>query len=485
MDIPSRIPPKSGTHPAGVTIAKHKDFAGDPVTFRKPPGAGTEVVDEIGPGLTIARDDNGAIFNIVEENDWNSNNSPVGTEWNADGWENLHQVKQRYYTNFYDVLDEAIGENIINSNLSKLVMHDTINDKYYKVQFHFWQAGGDASQNGGFSYTRQEIFLPETVNFVYAGYENPGDEISEHVTIVRGEYGGIYNSVSEEQWDFDKSPAGTLWNTEGWDDLTNVTLREYHPLYAVTGYLGDNIQEKDYVMYDVAANEYYKVKFSHWQGGGGGAFTYDRTKINHWAAPEGIRFGDGSLQTNAAGEGLNMVKAEYWGYPDNTVQIKNAQDNDAIALASTSTAIVRWQAREQAAPVTIESWTERNDVGGGDWHITFNVDPDRVMLPDYVYTVYDATNSDFNGEWLSVSGGTGTVTLLYDFDPTDGGSLPADGFIGGPSKYSQVQADDNGVYIKTAQWDPDETHQYFWTFLHDGGLEFPDGSVQTTAYIAP
>ena len=477
--MPSRIPPKSGTHPAAYVVARHKDFAGDPVTFRKPPGAGTEIVDKIGPGLTIARDDNGGIFNIESEDGWHGNVSPEGTLWNADGWENLHQVDQRWFGTFYQALDEAIGENIINSNLSKLVMYDTINDKYYKVQFHFWQAGEDADQNGGFSYTRQQIFIPQTVNFVYAGEGSEGDQISPYVTIARNYGGGIYNSVLETEWDFNVSPAGTLWNTEGWDDLTNVTLREYHPLYAVTGPLGNNIEDKDYVMYDVEADEYYKVKFSHWQGGGGGAFTYDRTKINHWAAPEGIRFGDGSLQTNAAGEGLNMVKAEYWGYPDNTVQIKNATDNDAIALASTSTTILRWQAREQAQPVTIESWTKIQNAGGGNWDVTFNVDPDRVMLPDYYYYVYDADNTDFNGSWMSVDGGKGTVTLRYDFEPSND---PANGWIGGPSKYSQVQALDDALYIKTAQWDYDETHQYFWKFLHDGGLEFPDGSTQYTAY---
>ena len=116
MNMPSRIPPKSGTYPAAYVVAKHKDFAGSPVTFRKPPGAGTAIVDRIGPGLIIARDDNGGIFNIAEENGWHSNVSPAGTEWNADGWENLHQVNQRYYDNFYDVLDEAIGENIIKSS---------------------------------------------------------------------------------------------------------------------------------------------------------------------------------------------------------------------------------------------------------------------------------------------------------------------------------------------------------------------------------
>ena len=483
MTIPSSIPPKSGQAPAAYTVAKHKSFAGEPVTVRNPSGGA--VVDYVSEGVHLARGGNGGLINILEEQSWSNNTSPLLTSWNADGWEDFHLLPNRNWTNFRDALDNNIGENIINNGYN-LVMRDDTTSKYYKIQFHFWQAGSEyggsandnyTEENGGFSYTRQEIFMNESVSFSYPGSGNPGDSISEHVTIVRASQGGIYNSLQEEEWNPAVSPAGLLWNVEGWDDLTNIGVREYHPLYAVTGRLGNNIEDKDYVMYDVEADEYYQVKFYDWQSDGDGEFAYVRTKLNKWATPAGIVFGDGTVQSNAAGDGLNRIKAEYWGYPNDNVQIKNAKDNNSIALASTSDAIVRWQAREETDGVAIEALV--SIVPAGDfWDVTFSVNPDRVMLNSYPYTVSDA--GDFNASFEAVDGGTGTVTLRYDYEPEGD---PTGGVIGGPSKYSQIQANDNGVYIKAAAWNPGDSYQYFWQFNHDGEMIFPDGSIQTTAYL--
>lgn len=487
MTIPSSIPPKSGQYPAAYTVAKHKSFADEPITVRNPSGGA--VVDYVSEGVHLARGGNGGLINILEEQSWSNNTSPLLTSWNADGWEDFHLLPNRNWTNFRNALGNNVGENIINTTYSKLVMRDNTTGKYYKIQFHFWQAGseygGEANnnyteENGGFSYTRQEIFMNESVSFEHLNPTSPGDEISEHVTIVRAAQGGIYNSLKEEEWNPAVSPEGTLWNVEGWDDLTNINVREYHPLYAVTGRLGQNIENKDYVMYDVEADEYYQVKFYDWGTtiGSPGKFAYVRTKLNSWASPQGIVFGDGTVQVDAAGEGLNKIKAEYWGYPDNTVQIKNAKDNDVIALASTSGAIVRWQAREEAQGVAIEALISIVDVGGGNWDVTFSVDPDRVMLNDYPYYVSSA--GDFTGSYQAVSGGTGEVTLRYDYEPEGD---PTGGMIQGPSKYSQIEARENALYIKTAAWNPGDSYQNFWQFNHEGEIIFPNGSIQTTAYI--
>jgi len=485
MTVPAHIPPKSGLNPAAYVVAKHKSFADEPVTVRNP--SGEAVVDEVSEGVHLSRAGDQGLINILQEGSWHNNTSPANTSWNADGWEDLHLLDSRNWTNFRDALDNNIGENIINNGYN-LIMRDETTGKYYKMQFHFWQAGGNyggeahsnyTTENGGFSYTRQEIFMSESINFAYAEGSS-GDEISQYVTIVRGEIGGIYNALLEEQWDPAVSPAGVLWNTEGWDDLANITEREYHPLYAVTGRLGDNIEDKDYVMYDVEADEYYQVKFYDWGRENGGSFSYVRTKLNKWASPEGIRFGDGSIQFDAAGEGLNKIKAEYWGYPDNTVQIKNAKDNDSIALASTSQTIVRWQAREESEGVAIEALISKVDLGGGDWLVTLSVNPDRVMLGGYLYYVGDA--GDYNGTFYADNGGEGTVSFIYDYEPEGD---PTGGVIGGPSKYSQVQANEDGLYIKTAGWgaDPGGSYQYFWQFMHDGGIRFPNGTIQYTAWL--
>lgn len=486
---PAHIPAKAGKNPSSITIAKHSSFADDPITFRNPPGEA--LVDYISDGVHISRGGNGGLINVLTEEEYHNNVSPQGTSWNSDGWEDFHLLANRNWTNFRNALDNNIGENIINSNDSKLVMRDNTTGKYYKVQFHFWQAGsgygGEANNNeteetGGFSYTRQEIFMSESVSYENADPSSAGDPISEHVNVVRAAQGGIYNSLKEEEWNPAVSPAGLLWNTEGWDDLTNIGVREYHPLYPVTGALGQNIEDKDYVMYDVEADEYYQVKFYDWgtQVGSPGQFAYVRTKLNSWGSPEGIIFGDGTVQKNAAGEGLDKIKAEYWGYPNDNVQIKNAKDNNSIALASTSDAIVRWQAREEAEGVSIEALISKVDIGNGDWLVTLSVNPDRVMLDGYLYYVGDA--GDYNGTFYADNGGEGTVSFIYDYEPEGD---PTGGVIGGPSKYSQVQANEDGLYIKTAGWgaDPGGSYQYFWQFMHDGGLKFPDGTIQYTAWL--
>jgi hypothetical protein len=77
-----------------------------------------------------------------------------------------------------------------------------------------------------------------------------------------------------------QSPAFTLWNKDGWADLTNVTSRTYDSFVNVLGDVGNNVLKVDLVMYDVVDNAYYKVSFRSWsKGGAGGGFQYYITPI--------------------------------------------------------------------------------------------------------------------------------------------------------------------------------------------------------------
>lgn len=312
-----QIKVSDGITPGGLgQYARNQLFDGPPVTFTADPTPENETVpvDYIDEGVALTRPGNnngGGLYNPLQENGYNSGSSPAGTEWNSSGWGDLTDVEGRSYTNLRSALNNAIGANIINSPYSELVMHDTINDKYYKFKFHFWQAGS-AYGNGyngiyvnsfaGFSYTRQLIHpLGETEFIRGSGDESTVDDIAPGISIKRDNAGGgIYNAAAEETWNPNISPAGTLWNVEGWDDLTDITERKYYNLLAVTGALGSYIESKDYVMWDVVNDEYYKVKFTNWESSGGGAFTYTRSKISKWGANGGIRFGDGTVQTTAA-----------------------------------------------------------------------------------------------------------------------------------------------------------------------------------------
>ena len=121
--------------------------------------------DAIGPGLTIKRNvGGGAIYNSELEAGYDqvARTSPLGTEWNADGYGNLDTVKNRHYTSFTEALKHAVGLNVLNADL---VMHDMINDKYYKVEFSQWAVGAGAI--GTFSYNRAEILVDDSIGITF------------------------------------------------------------------------------------------------------------------------------------------------------------------------------------------------------------------------------------------------------------------------------------------------------------------------------
>jgi hypothetical protein len=324
---PRDVPETTGTYPATLVIGTNENLVGKPITFRKP--SGQIAVDEVGPGLSLTRLDEGnGLVNILEEDEYDSDTSPAGTEWNSDGWDNLDKVTEREYINFRAAVGNSTS-NIVGSGRSKLVMHDIINDKYYKVQFHFFQrggSGGDGANNngsdmlGGFSYTRQEIFVPQVIDGGSEGSSDPASEVSEYVHLKRDAQGGIYNQLQETEWNPQISPAGVLWNVEGWNDIDNFETREYHPLFPVTGSLGNNITDLEYIMLDVAAKEYYKVKFIYWEQDGDGAWGYTREKLNKSGNPSAVVFGDGSRQKTASG----FIPQNYQGgFNDYTLQLSD------------------------------------------------------------------------------------------------------------------------------------------------------------------
>lgn len=108
-----------------------------------------------GAGVGITRGNNNGIYNPYQEEGWVEEVSPVGTEWNADGWEDLTNLTSRTYTNFYDAVNGALGNNVPGS---QLIMRLTGTQTYYAIQFINWTQGGNG---GGFSYNKYEINLDE------------------------------------------------------------------------------------------------------------------------------------------------------------------------------------------------------------------------------------------------------------------------------------------------------------------------------------
>lgn len=167
---------------------------GTPVVFSNV--ANTLLTDTIDTGLTLARDVlGGAIYNADQETTYDSINrlSPLGTSWNPDGFENLDTVKNRHYTTFSIALNNAVGNNILTTNL---VMHDTINDKYYKFEFSNW-----GQHNAGtFAYTRTEIIIADIGITFPDGTIQPSawtGTTSKYDLVYVGEYSGHELDIEE------------------------------------------------------------------------------------------------------------------------------------------------------------------------------------------------------------------------------------------------------------------------------------------------
>jgi hypothetical protein len=269
-------------------------YGGVSIEYRASPG------DVIDSGVTLVRSYQGALFNIEAETAYDRNNhtSPLGTEWNNDGWGNLQNLQSRSYGTFRDALNGNVGENIIGA---ELVMHDTINDQYYKFSFSDW--GGN--NGGSYAYTRTQIEDPNYFKKANYATANNVDVIEDDSTlqigITRDNNGGIYNPFTEEGWDEDVSPDGTEWNIDGWDDLTDVETRTYTNFYdAYDEAIGNNIFRSKAVMYVPSIDKYYAIQWLSWtQNNAGGGFSYLRYEIDLDKLDEGVRFADGTVQKTA------------------------------------------------------------------------------------------------------------------------------------------------------------------------------------------
>jgi len=293
-------------------------YIGDEISFRKS-DYGNEI-DEIDNSISITRGDQQGIYNIELEAGWDDTDrdgiSPEGTIWNLDGWDNLTNLEQRRYYSFYDVYRGEIGSNIINS---EPIMKDVSNNKYYKFDFTVW---GNSSSGAPVTYTRIQIDqltgeeIGDPVTFSKNGYDDPtqvNDPIDNNLTIARGNNQGIYNIELEDSWDIDgddeNSPEGTLWNSDGWGDLTDIKSRAYVSFKESLDYnIGDNILGTELIMYDTINDKYWAFKFTSWtRGGNGGGFSYTRRQINKDIYFIKSDYGD---EIDEISEGLHITRGD-------------------------------------------------------------------------------------------------------------------------------------------------------------------------------
>jgi hypothetical protein len=108
-------------------------------------------VDEISEGLHITKNDQGWLYNLLED-EGHDDNTPTGSLWNNDGWDDFGNIESRTYA----TLESIWGGNFANIPGAKMIMLDTTTGKYWAIEFLSWT---NNQQGGGASYTRQELNL--------------------------------------------------------------------------------------------------------------------------------------------------------------------------------------------------------------------------------------------------------------------------------------------------------------------------------------
>jgi hypothetical protein len=145
---------------------------------------------------------------------------------------------------------------------------------------------------------------------VFFEKQNEGDEvdiISDGLHITRGEYGWLYNPLEEEEYS-ETSPTNSLWNNDGWSDLTDIENREYTTLSDIWNQNFSAIVGSNMIMKDTTTDKYYAVEFLSWSRGGGGGFSYNRYEIDLSELQQGITFADGT-KLNSTTDLLTSVRS--------------------------------------------------------------------------------------------------------------------------------------------------------------------------------
>ncbi len=410
---------------------------GQSVQFtRTAEGSETDNIDE---GIELARGSVQGLYNAAVEQEYNNDDhsSPLGTEWNNDGWGDLLNLPSRSYSTLRSALNNQIGENIIDA---ELVMHDTVNDKYYKFNFTDW-----GQNNGGsFAYTRNLVTDP---NFFKK--QDNGEEVDvivdqeNGIAITRGSNQGIFNPLQEESWDEDVSPAGTAWNSDGWYDLSNLEQRTYTTFYeALDGRIGQNVIGKELIMYIQSTDTYYAVKFLGWtQGGNGGGFSYFLNEIDLDQLQQGIKFADGTILKSA--NQLDLVKSvasgdrrieEVYGSKTVSVQGTTEEFTESGTLVTRPEGANNWDLFIDLASypnigTALELYGQYSNGDESYWQLTFNNVQYKNNVQVYINNNYFVV---YNGGFpvMYNEGDSFTLSRVVGGEPVvwwDKNSLPGGG----------------------------------------------------------
>ena len=494
---------------------------GPAVTFARPEDVATDAVnavDVIDTGVALGRDSNqGGLLNTLEDNlngynNQSYNGQPTHTEWNTDGLEDLSNVTTRTYQDFRAMKQDLGDDGFLATHL---VMHDTLNDKYYTFKFDRWSVG-DNGGDGGFGYVRR--LINHTQYFTKTNYGNELDSIDTGLVITRGNNGGIYNDESEGGHNSDVSPQGTEWNIDGWSDLSNLLTRTYTNFTSAFSYqVGNRILGKEAIMHDTINDKYYAVKFLQWtNNNNGGGFTWQRRLIDTTQLDEGVHFADGTVQTTAGltfnddgsfelPGGLNLPFKSNTGYRYNstlngrTLQLSpNDTQNEVIITGPASTANNPYAQR-----IVIQGqrgygvWGQNTAGEGGDVYIWGGVGGERDGSNGGSggdVKLRGGQGQDNEGGYVRIEGGDARHNSTYSgnggFVEITGGDVADDGGGGGDAgnRGGDIRITGGRAFSESTQSgfvqvitggiaQGNVIGDHTWTFGNDGNLTAPGNIV--------
>ena len=203
-------------------------WKGKKVYFEKPAGADwnlSQNKDSIYSGLTLTRGDNRGLFNIQQENQYNTSlNGPKDTEWAAGSIND--DLTSLNFTNWKQAMENE-GYRASNLPGKKFVVHQLSTNLFFEIEFEKWVNGHD-NLTGGFSYyrTTSEELEDDDSDGVANDYDQCPDTPSYITVSVNGceienldsDNDGVYNesdlcpqTTSGEEVDEDGCSSPILW----------------------------------------------------------------------------------------------------------------------------------------------------------------------------------------------------------------------------------------------------------------------------------
>jgi hypothetical protein len=195
-----------------------------------------------------------------------------------------------------------------------------------------------------------------------------------------------------------------------------------------------------------------------------------------------LQFPDGTIQTTAYTGGNTLgIKTISWQYPTpGAIAIQNNVNGEAISLKSSNSASLRWHVRDGGPSlsnyqITANSIIEQTGNPGGPYQVKFSIDEQEEILPTgYNYVVN--YQGPWQGSYPATAATIDTLTLEYPGPDLPGANEEfTGGTISPPSIYSQVEVNEDGVWIKNANWSEEPTYSNYWQFTNDGSIHFPYG----------